>query len=52
LIYYIIIILLTFTVEIALTKVDLPCATCPIVPILIVAWRDMISGVSGVNKSI
>jgi hypothetical protein len=36
----------------ALTNVDLPCATCPIVPMLIVACLEMISGVSGVRVSI
>lgn len=39
----------TWTPEIALTTVDLPCATCPMVPMLIVAWRLMTSGVNGVN---
>jgi hypothetical protein len=29
------------TPEIAFTTVDLPCATWPMVPMLMVAWRDM-----------
>lgn len=37
------------TPEMALTTVDLPWATCPIVPMLIVAWREMTSGDSGVS---
>lgn len=37
------------TPDIAFTTVDFPCATCPIVPIFIVACREMISGESGVN---
>lgn len=37
------------TLEMALTTVDFPCATCPIVPILMVAWRDITSGDWGVN---
>ena len=40
---------LTLTPEIARTKVDLPWATWPMVPMLMVAWREMISGVSGVS---
>lgn len=35
------------TPEIAFTTVDLPCATCPIVPMLIVACLAIISGDSG-----
>ena len=35
------------TPDIALTKVVFPCATWPIVPIFIVAWRLIISNVSG-----
>jgi hypothetical protein len=38
--------------EIALTTVDFPCATCPIVPILIVAYQEMTSGDNGVKLSI
>lgn len=37
------------TPEIAFTTVDLPWATWPIVPTLMVAWRDITSGVLGVN---
>ena len=33
-----------WTPEMALTTVDLPCATCPIVPMLMVAWLAKISG--------
>jgi hypothetical protein len=40
--------ILTLTPEMALTRVDFPCATCPIVPMLIVACLEMISGVKGV----
>mmetsp|Transcript_485 Transcript_485/g.1154 ORF Transcript_485/g.1154 Transcript_485/m.1154 type:complete len:205 (-) Transcript_485:125-739(-) len=35
--------------EIAFTTVDLPCATCPMVPMLMVACRDITSGDKGVN---
>lgn len=38
------------TPEIALTTVDLPCATCPMVPMLIVAWREITSGESGLSS--
>ena len=38
-----------FVPDTALTKVDLPCATCPIVPMLIVAYLEMISGLRGVT---
>ena len=44
--------LLTFCSETALTRVDLPCATCPIVPMLIVACLEIISGLSGVTALI
>lgn len=37
------------TLEIALTTVDFPWATCPIVPMLMVACREMTSGDCGVN---
>lgn len=37
------------TPEIAFTTVDLPCATWPIVPMLMVAWREITSGDSGVS---
>lgn len=37
------------TPDIAFTTVDFPCATCPIVPILIVACLAIISGDSGVR---
>ena len=43
--------LLTLVPEIALTRVDLPCATWPIVPIFYVAYLEIISGVSGVIVS-
>ena len=43
--------ILTFVPEIALTKVDLPWATCPIVPIFYVAYLEIISGVKGVISS-
>lgn len=43
--------ILTFVPEIALTKVDLPCATWPIVPIFYVAYLEIISGVKGVISS-
>lgn len=33
--------LTVLTPDIAFTNVDLPCATCPIVPILIVACLDI-----------
>lgn len=36
-----------WTPEIAFTTVDLPCATWPIVPMLIVACREITSGDSG-----
>lgn len=39
----------TCTPEIAFTTVDLPWATCPIVPMLMVACLLMISGDRGVN---
>lgn len=39
----------TCTPEIAFTTVDFPCATCPMVPMLMVAWRLMTSGVNGVS---
>ena len=39
------------TPEIAFTTVDLPCATWPIVPMLIVACREITSGVSGVSAA-
>ena len=42
-------VILTLTPEIALTKVDFPWATWPIVPMLMVAWREMMSGVRGVS---
>lgn len=38
--------------EIALTTVDLPWATCPIVPMLIVAYQEITSGDKGVKASI
>jgi hypothetical protein len=38
--------------EIALTTVDFPWATCPIVPMLIVAYLEITSGERGVNSSI
>lgn len=41
-----------WTPEIALTTVDLPWATWPMVPMLIVAWREITSGDSGVNVAI
>lgn len=37
------------TPEMALTTVDLPCATWPIVPILMVACREITSGESADN---
>lgn len=37
------------TPEMALTTVDFPCATWPIVPMLMVAWREITSGDSGVK---
>lgn len=37
------------TPDMAFTTVDLPCATCPIVPMLIVACLAMISGDRGVR---
>ena len=40
-------VLTVLTPEIALTTVDFPCATCPIVPTLIVACLDITSGVKG-----
>lgn len=43
--------ILTFVPEIALTKVDFPWATCPIVPIFYVAYLEIISGVKGVISS-
>lgn len=45
-------ILLTLTPEMALTRVDLPWATCPIVPMFCVAYLEIISGVNGVIASI
>ena len=39
------------TPDIAFTTVDFPCATCPIVPMFMVACRAMISGVSGVSEA-
>ena len=44
--------LTVWTPEIAFTTVDLPWATCPIVPILIVAWRLITSGDKAVNLEI
>lgn len=41
--------LTVWTPEMALTRVDFPCATWPIVPMLIVAWRAMTSGESGLS---
>mmetsp|Transcript_6702 Transcript_6702/g.20871 ORF Transcript_6702/g.20871 Transcript_6702/m.20871 type:complete len:204 (-) Transcript_6702:383-994(-) len=38
------------TPEIAFTTVDFPCATCPIVPMLIVACLEMISGDKGFSE--
>lgn len=38
-----------WTPEIAFTTVDLPCATCPIVPMLMVACREITSGERGVS---
>lgn len=38
-----------WTPEIAFTTVDFPWATCPIVPMLMVACREMTSGESGVS---
>ena len=38
--------------DIALTTVDFPCATCPIVPMLIVACLEITSGDNGVSSSI
>ena len=43
--------ILTLVPEIALTRVDLPCATWPIVPIFWVACLEIISGVNGVISS-
>ena len=40
------------TPEIALTKVDLPWATCPIVPRLMVAYREITSGDNGFSSPI
>ena len=40
------------TPDIALTTVDFPCATCPIVPIFMVACRAIISGVRGVKVDV
>lgn len=40
------------TPDIAFTTVDLPCATCPIVPMLIVACLAIISGDKGVSTDI
>lgn len=37
------------TPEMAFTTVDLPCATWPIVPMLMVAWREITSGDSVVS---
>jgi hypothetical protein len=37
--------------ETARTRVDLPCATCPIVPMFIVAYLEMISGFNGVIRA-
>lgn len=37
------------TPEMALTTVDLPCATWPIVPMLMVAWRLMTCGEDGLS---
>ena len=37
------------TPERAFTTVDFPWATCPMVPRLIVAWREITSGLSGVS---
>lgn len=37
------------TPEMAFTTVDFPWATCPIVPILMVACREMTSGDKGVS---
>ena len=39
----------TCTPDMAFTTVDLPCATWPMVPILMVACRLITSGVRGVN---
>lgn len=44
--------LTVWTPEIALTKVDLPCATWPIVPILIVAYLEITGTDKGVNPGI
>lgn len=33
----------------AFTTVDFPCATWPMVPMLMVAWRLITSGVNGVS---
>lgn len=41
----------TCTPDMALTTVDLPCATWPIVPMLSVAWREITSSDSGVRLS-
>lgn len=38
-----------WTPEIAFTTVDFPWATCPIVPMLMVACREITSGESGVS---
>jgi len=44
--------LLTFTPDTALARVDLPCATGPIVLMFWVAYLEMISSVRGVIASI
>ena len=41
-----------FFEDITLTRVLFPCATCPIVPILIVACLEIISGLRGFNSEI
>lgn len=42
---------MVLTPDTALTRVDLPCATCPIVPTFNVAYLDIISGVKGFLSS-
>lgn len=41
--------LTVWTPESALTTVDLPCATCPMVPMLMVACLEITSGERGVS---
>lgn len=44
--------LTVWTPEMALTTVDFPWATCPIVPMLMVAWREMTEGESGLRAEV